>query len=67
MEKYETRYYLAIWRCFSSALAEDSESQQILSTPEPRKRFMKNITIVDVHERIQLCSDLTNTDIYDFV
>ena len=34
--------------------------------PEPWKRFMKNVTIVDMHERFQLCSDLTSTDIYDF-
>ena len=37
------------------------------SRPEPWKIFMKNVTIVDMTERFQLCSDLTNTDIYDFV
>ena len=54
-------------RCFSSASVEDSESQLILSTLELWKGFMKSVTIVDMHERIQLCSDPTNTDIYDFV
>ena len=37
------------------------------SHPEPWKRFMKNITIVDMHERFQLCSDLISTNIYAFV
>ena len=54
-------------RCFSSVSVEDSESQLILSTLEPWKGFMKNVTIVDMHEWIQLRSDPTNTDIYDFV
>ena len=35
--------------------------------PGTLEEIMKNVTIVDMHERIQLCLDLTNTDIYDFV
>ena len=54
-------------RCFSSGLVDDLESRLILSALEPWKRFMKNVTIVDMHKRFQLRSDPTNTDIYDFV
>ena len=43
-----------------SIMVQDSETQQINSTPKPRTGFMRNDTITDVHQRVQLRSDLTN-------
>ena len=47
-------------RRFSAASVQDSETQQINSTLKPRTGFMKNGTITNMHQRVQLRSDLTN-------
>ena len=60
MEKYRVSYFSIICDDFLRHRYRIQKHNRLISTPKPRTGFMKNVTVMDVHQRVQLCSDLTN-------
>ena len=60
MEKYCVSYFSIVSDDFLLHRYRIRKHNRLISTPEPRTGFMKNTTVTDVHQRVQLRSNLTN-------